>query len=159
MTTKMTSPEVRTLCIPRAFSNISEQKIRKIFDSLRICEIKKIDIISKKGKNGEVINRVFVHLNKWFINENAIHAHNRLLEGKDIKIIYDEPWYWKVSAYTSNSSNSTTCIKQNKKQLSHIDLKPEPDHKIHFDNTHHPQNKTDSPLWLRRSSYADEELK
>ena len=23
----------------------------------------------------------------------------RLLNGKDIKIIYDEPWFWKVSAY------------------------------------------------------------
>jgi hypothetical protein len=26
-------------------------------------------------------------------------ARERLLEGKDIKIVYDDPWFWKVSAY------------------------------------------------------------
>jgi hypothetical protein len=26
-------------------------------------------------------------------------VRGRLLNGKDIKIIYDEPWFWKVSAY------------------------------------------------------------
>jgi len=108
MTTSTTNiaTELRTLCIPRVFSNISEQKIRTIFDSLKIGEIKKIDIVPKKGKNGEIMNRVFVHLNKWFINENATHALKRLLEGKDIKVIYDEPWYWKVSAYTNTNTNN-----------------------------------------------------
>jgi hypothetical protein len=33
------------------------------------------------------------------VNENADAARGRLLNGKDIKIIYDDPWFWKISAY------------------------------------------------------------
>ena len=28
-------------------------------------------------------------------------ARDRLLEGKEIKIVYDDPWFWKVSAYVN----------------------------------------------------------
>ena len=38
-------------------------------------------------------------MDRWFHNSNASVARERLLNGKDIKIIYDDPWFWKVSAY------------------------------------------------------------
>jgi hypothetical protein len=41
---------------------------------------------------------VFIHL-IWKQTDQATAARERLLQGKEIKIIYDEPWFWKVSAY------------------------------------------------------------
>jgi hypothetical protein len=90
---------VPSLCIPRVFTNIGEGRIRKIFVDLDIGVIDRIDIVAKTTEKGEKFNRVFIHFKKWLDNENANNSRERLLNGKDIKIIYDEPWFWKVSAY------------------------------------------------------------
>lgn len=90
---------VPVLCIPRVYSNISESRIRRIFDDLNMGVLERIDIVSKKSDKGEKFNRVFVHFRRWNDTENANIARERLLNGKEIKIIYDEPWFWKISAY------------------------------------------------------------
>ena len=90
---------IPSLCIPRVFANIDEKRIRGIFDELTMGEIHRIDIVSKTTDKGEKFNRVFVHFRRWFANKNADTARERLLNGKEIKIIYDDPWFWKVSAY------------------------------------------------------------
>jgi hypothetical protein len=90
---------IPSLCIPRVFPNISEQRILNIFKELNLGDIKRIDIVKKTTEKGEHFNRVFVHFAGWYANENADIARERLLNGKEIKIIYDEPWFWKVSAY------------------------------------------------------------
>jgi hypothetical protein len=100
-----------SLCIPRVFDNINESLIRKIFNKINLGVINKIDIIEKKNKNGELHKRVFIHFKYWFNNTDANDAKERLLLGKDIKIVYNFPWFWKVSAYrhsniSSNSSNN-----------------------------------------------------
>ena len=90
---------VPSLCIPRVFSNWTESRIRRIFDDLAMGEIQRIDVISKTTEKGEKFNRVFVHFKRWFSNQNSDMARERLLNGKEIKIVYDDPWFWKVSAY------------------------------------------------------------
>jgi hypothetical protein len=90
---------IPSLCIPRVFSNIDEKRVRHIFDQLNMGIIERVDIVSKTTEKGEKFNRVFVHFRRWFSNSNADTARERLLNGKEIKIIYDDPWFWKVSAY------------------------------------------------------------
>lgn len=88
-----------SLCIPRVFPNINESRIYKIFNELNLGDIERIDIVSKKAENGDNFNRIFVHFSKWNNGTQACEVRSRLLNGKEIKIIYDEPWFWKVSAY------------------------------------------------------------
>jgi len=93
------------LCIPRVFSNITEKQIRTIFQSLNLGRIEKIDVVRKKTEivrkntiQGDNYNRVFIHL-IWNNTEEAAKCRERLTNGNDIKVIYDQPWFWKVSAY------------------------------------------------------------
>ena len=95
---------VPSLCIPRVYPNINEDRIRKIFDELALGAIERVDIISKTTEKGEKYNRVFIHFRSWYTDGNAGVARERLLNGKDIKIIYDNPWFWKVSAYREQSA-------------------------------------------------------
>ena len=95
---------VPSLCIPRVFKNINEARIRKTITELNMGIIDKIDIIAKTTEKGDTYNRVFIHFKKWFTDGNAAIARERLLNGKEIKIIYDDPWFWKVSAYTARPS-------------------------------------------------------
>lgn len=103
-----------TLCIPRVFTNISEQQIRSVFYALKLGHIGCIDIVNKISERGEHFNRVFIHFERWFDTENAFSALKLLNEGKDIKVIYDDPWFWKVSVYKPNRRV------QNVKQVHHL---------------------------------------
>jgi len=90
---------IPSVCIPRVYSNIDERRIRKTFDDLNLGIIERVDIIRKTTEKGDKCNRVFIHFSRWFSSKNADTARERLLNGQDIKIIYDDPWFWKVAAY------------------------------------------------------------
>jgi hypothetical protein len=97
---------VPSLCIPRVFSNITELRIRKVINDLNMGDIERIDMVSKQTEKGEKYNRVFIHFRKWANDGNAAIARERLVNGKEIKIVYDEPWFWKVSAYRKDTPKS-----------------------------------------------------
>ena len=90
---------VPVMCISRVYPNISESRIRRIFDDLNMGTIDRIDMVSKQNDKGEKFNRVFIHFQRWHNTENGRVTRDRLLNGKEIKIIYDDPWFWKISAY------------------------------------------------------------
>jgi len=126
---------VPSLCIPRVFSNIDEKRIRRIFNELSMGEIERIDMVSKTTDKGEKFNRVFVHFKRWFSNENADTARERLINGKEIKIIYDDPWFWKVSAYReankarpSSHTGEKHAQKKPTLQFDSDEDKPKPNH-------------------------------
>jgi hypothetical protein len=117
---------IPSLCIPRVFNNITEERIRNILNELKLGDIERIDIVSKSGpKNNNInynsnnnnsnnnnsnnnnsnnnandkFNMVFIHFSQWYLEGNSLIARERLLSGKEIKILYDDPWFWKISAY------------------------------------------------------------
>jgi hypothetical protein len=90
---------IPSLCIPRVFSNIDERRIYRIFDDLGLGDIDRINIVRGNNAKGEKFNRVFIHFTRWYNSRNADTARERLLNGNDIKVIYDDPWFWKVAAY------------------------------------------------------------
>ena len=96
---------VPSLCIPRVFPNIDERRIRDTFNALDMGEIARVDIVRKKTEKGENFNRVFIHWKRWNESENANRSRERLLNGKEIKIIYDDPWFWKISAYRESTTS------------------------------------------------------
>ena len=87
-----------SLCIPRVFNNITEARIYQVFDKLGLGKISRLDIKERQNKKGETFKRVYVHFDKWFLNEDAQAARRKLVSGKEIRIVYDNPWFWKVSA-------------------------------------------------------------
>ena len=86
----------KTLCIPRVFANITRPKIRSIMDDLKMGTIERIDIVTKKG---EKFNRVYIHYKERNNTENSVLANERFANGNEIKVVYDSPWFWKISAF------------------------------------------------------------
>jgi hypothetical protein len=113
-----------SLCIPRVFANIDEKRIRDVFGELDLGKIQRVDILERKNEKGETFKRIFIHFDKWFWNSNAQEARRRLLSGKDIKIVYDNPWFWKVSANKANSNeySSGNGSAQRRYNQPHIDF-------------------------------------
>ena len=89
------------LCIPRVFNTIDESQIRTTFEKLNFGHIDKVVIVRKKN---EKFNIAFVYYRKWYDNDNAKRAISRLENDQDIKIVYDTPWFWKVTKTTPRST-------------------------------------------------------
>lgn len=91
-------PIIYSLCIPRVFKNISEKRIRAIFYSLKLGFVERVDMVAKSGKDGKEFWRVFVHFSQWNDrNTTATQFKAKLERGEQVKIVYDQPWFWMIS--------------------------------------------------------------
>ena len=103
--TTQLAPREPSICIPRVFSNITEARVLAIFKNLDLGEIERVDMIQRTNEKGENFQRVFVHFTEWYDtteagepNASAIEVRQRLLKGIQVKVVYDDPWFWKLSA-------------------------------------------------------------
>ena len=123
-----------SICIPRVFNNIDKARILTVFDSLNIGKVHHIDIVERKNEKGVSVKRAYVHFDKWYWNEDAQAARRKLITGKEIKIVYDTPWFWKVSAIRSQTNERPPQQKPVRSFVPHIEFddKPRAD-KVHRD--------------------------
>jgi len=84
--------EINTLCIPRILTDITKDYIYDTINHLNLGTIRNIDIIRSK----DLSNKAFIHFSKWNNGGNADIVKERLLIGKDIKIVHNDPWFWKI---------------------------------------------------------------
>lgn len=86
-----------SLCVPRMFPNITEQRIADVFKALSIGEITKIDLITtgKEDAKGNKFKMAFVHI-KWNYTKSADKVRLKLINEEEVKLVYDEPWFWKI---------------------------------------------------------------
>jgi len=99
---QMSSPSI---CIPRTFPTIrgeqTKRAVFRTFKELNIGFIDRIDTVHKNDKNGERYCTVYVHMKNWNMqSELARETRKKLLDGEEIKVVYDEPWFWKCVAST-----------------------------------------------------------
>ena len=86
-----------SICIPCIYENIEITDIVDIFQNkLQFGEIEKVDIIHKNKQINYHLKKIFIHFKKW--NHNAEHIRQRLLDGRTIKVVYDDYKFWKCSA-------------------------------------------------------------
>jgi len=88
---------IPSICIPYVFETISNPRIMCVFREMNIGIIEQIEKNHYTAKDGRKVCRVFIHLN-WKIDEKTDRLRTELLCGKEITIMYDNPWFWKISA-------------------------------------------------------------
>jgi len=85
-----------SLCIPRVFNNIGWRRIKQTFISCGWGYVERVDVI-----HCGTHKRAFVHFapGKWNTRSGeAMAVLDALRGGQQVQVIYDEPWFWKVSA-------------------------------------------------------------
>lgn len=89
-----------SVCIPRIEAHISSEKIQHIFDTvLGAGTVERVDRVPWKMTSGsnQRLFRAFVHMKRWPDTPVAEGMRNRFLEGKEVKLMYDDPWFWRCS--------------------------------------------------------------
>jgi hypothetical protein len=89
------SKKIFSLCIPRMDYFIQKKDIYIAFERLNFGDIERIDLISIDSYKGEKYKRAFIHFNSWILQDS--YLNERLIKGKDIKVVYDFPSFWKIS--------------------------------------------------------------
>jgi len=122
ITSPVTMNKSSTVCknsvfIPRVFPNISKSRIIALFEGLDIAVVDHIDFHPKQNSKGEKYNSVYVHFKYWLPTDASRIWENNLRTNKEVKLVYDDPWYWTVLENISTKNDNN-----NIKELAAIDL-------------------------------------
>ena len=83
---------IKSIYIPRIFENITQDKIKNIFEVLDLGIISHIDLVPRGHSK---LKMAFIHFKEWFDNPSAQNLAKKILDPTtQAKIVYDDPWYW-----------------------------------------------------------------
>ena len=88
-----------SICIPRVFNNINWKRIKELFITMNWGFVERVDLIPCGSHK-----RAYVHYapGKWNMRDRqARNALTALQNGEEVKVVYDEPWFWKLSISNS----------------------------------------------------------
>ena len=87
-----------SICIPRALANVSWFQVKDTFEQIMgKGTVERVDIVSKNNGDNQPFCRIFVHFRYWPNTADMISLRKRLIAGETIKIVYDNPWFWKCA--------------------------------------------------------------
>jgi len=78
------------ICIPRICKSITQQDIKKVFDTYNFGNIQYINIVS-----GQENNKVFVKYNYWNYSQQSQQFRSAINNKQEIKIFHSFPDFWK----------------------------------------------------------------
>jgi hypothetical protein len=84
-----------SICILYAFGHITRGFVESVFRSLNVGRINNIEMIPKVNQKGSYW-QILVHFSFLHNQYEAVEFCKRLDEGKELRIVYDNPWFWKV---------------------------------------------------------------
>ena len=92
---KQSKEDCPSICIPRVFKNITIPFIVNIFQKqLKLGLIKKVSSVNNTDNN---FKKIFIHFDFWYDNESVNSIKQKIINGIIIKIVYDNPWFWKCA--------------------------------------------------------------
>ena len=97
MTSIKHKPTDLMMFISRVDANIPRSKIFETFSNLKIGFIDRI--IEKPFNDDSHGKFVIIKFRTWVDTPLSQKILSRFDEGKDIKIVYDNPWYWIATKY------------------------------------------------------------
>ena len=89
-----------SICIPRVSSATDKKYIKTVFEKI-IGLTCNIQIVFVDIKNDERFKRVFVNIKYNSVNNKINNLRERLDNGKQLKIVYSDPLFWRCSLSTT----------------------------------------------------------
>jgi len=98
----MQSSSLPSICIPRMYSNITKRDVNNTFEAVfGKGSVERIDMILKRD-GIQQYQCVFIHFNHnhTYTTKHYTNIKERLRQGLNFKIVYNDPWFWKCTVST-----------------------------------------------------------
>ena len=97
-----------SICIPRTLHNVNWRNVKDTFETLLgKGTVERVDIVTDK-RNESPFCRIFVHMRYWDVGVQSVaDIRNRLMKGETIKVVYDNPWFWKCAKSRTTKPQTT----------------------------------------------------
>ena len=83
---------IPSICIPSIEKNITRTQLKNVFE--KFGEVDKINITKSKKHIS-----AFIFIRNWDLEkEKTIKFYKKIIEGEEVNLIYDFPWFWKCRA-------------------------------------------------------------
>ena len=88
-----------SICIPRTLDNVTWRDVKDTFEHiLGKGTVERVDIVRRRNDDSAFC-RIFVHMRYWKVDDLTVaEMRNRLIAGETVKVVYNDPWFWKCSA-------------------------------------------------------------
>jgi hypothetical protein len=86
-----------SIFISHVFPNKAEMVYETFAELFGADYIDDVDVVTH-DLNGQEICRAYVHFKSWPTDHKFQRLRSRLMAGETVKVIYEEPWYWKCVA-------------------------------------------------------------
>jgi hypothetical protein len=115
-----------SICISYVFTNVRRQQVWEGIKESNLGFIERVDMVKMTGKDGKSFQRVFIHFKHWFRNQRARDTRTKLINGGMVKLFYNDPWFWKLTASRSKKPDAGTVLgpKRSKVRLDLSDDTP-----------------------------------
>lgn len=90
-----------SICIPKVHKKYTYKWIFRIINKYKLGKIKNINIIPYH--NSTHFNKVVINFQHWYNTKKNVDINQHLNNKGNIKIIYDEPWFWKCFKYINDN--------------------------------------------------------
>lgn len=101
----MSTKHMTTLCIPRIESTLSMKYILQKMGSTKWGEVHRIIEIPLKSDHN--YKRILIKM-KWNeTNPAAVAVREKLQRGEKINLVYEMPWFWKISLANEHIGNQS----------------------------------------------------
>lgn len=88
-----------SICIPRTLYNVNWRQVKDAFEQvIGRGTVERVDIVPSKNNEAQPFCRIFVHFRYWPNTPDIMAIRQRLIDGEMIKVVYDNPWFWKCAA-------------------------------------------------------------
>jgi hypothetical protein len=84
-----------SLFVPHVFTNISDARIKRVFDNQGLGVVSNIDRVMKKDRDGKNYHSIYIHFESWEDSETVSNFQEKV-RAKEGRIVYDDPWFWSV---------------------------------------------------------------
>ena len=95
-----------SIFISHVFPNKAD-KVEGVFLELFGSCIDHVDIVKHKSSDGNDVCRAYVHFKFWPNTPTACSLREKLLKGDTVKVIYENPWFWKCVASKFNGNSES----------------------------------------------------
>lgn len=83
------------ICIPRVDTKITR---KYIFDKIKMLKWGKIEFIKEFNLKETGFKMIIIKLS-WGEDDNALLYKDKIVNGSTIKVVHENPWYWRVIKY------------------------------------------------------------